>query len=95
VDVEIVPTPHAPERYDLVIRRNTSEGPSHHAWAISSLTEHDLSDLAWVLAHRKTMTRHCDAKNGEHTCGLLPGHPPVLSGKGEKHVCRSCWEEWK
>jgi hypothetical protein len=61
--------------------------PSPRAWRVTGLTQHDLNDIEAVLAARKAMARTCPAEDGDHTCGLPPGHPPG-------HQCRACPREW-
>lgn len=70
--------------YDLVLRR-----PWHKTWVVSSLSDHDLRDLEFVLAQRRAMARRCTAEHGEHTCSLAPGHIPDAG-----HVCRGCDFSW-
>ena len=54
----------------------------------SSFSDHDLNDLEFVLAQRKAMARRCTKTDGEHTCGLAPGH---WAGR---HLCRACTHTW-
>jgi len=68
--------------HDLVLTR-----PWHNPWVISSLSEHDLRDLVFVLEKRRAMAKTCPEKNGEHTCSAAPGH-------GGKHLCRACTFGW-
>lgn len=74
-----------PGESDLVIRR-----PWHPNWVISSLSEHDLRDIEFVLAQRRAMSRRCTAARGEHTCALASGH-----GDDPGHLCRACTEIWQ
>lgn len=68
--------------HDLVFTR-----PWHNPWVLSSMSEHDLRDLEFVLARRRAMAKACPGKNGEHTCALTPGH-------GTGHECRGCDARW-
>lgn len=56
--------------------------------SIGDLTDHDLDDIAFVLAQRKAMSRRCPQATGEHTCSLDPRHD------GD-HLCRACTRTWK
>jgi hypothetical protein len=53
------------------------------------LTEHGLYDIEFALAQRRAMSRRCPEKDGEHTCGLPPGHG------GAWHLCRACNRTWQ
>lgn len=87
MDIEVRPSAVHGE-HDLVLTR-----PWHSPWVISSLTEHDLRDLEFVLAQRRAMSRRCPETDGEHTCSVFPGHP-VSSQYKIGHPCRGCEYRW-
>ena len=57
-------------------------------WFTWLATQHDLDDLAAVLAADKAGAT-CPAEHGDHTCGLPPG--PHYANT---HICRACPETW-
>jgi hypothetical protein len=58
-------------------------------WFTWDATQHQLDDLAAVLAADKAMARTCPAATGDHTCGLPPGPHYAAT-----HVCRACPHTW-
>lgn len=58
-------------------------------WFTWAATQHDLDDLAAVLALDTAKARACGGEHGEHTCILPPGH-----AGGMRHQCRACPRQW-
>jgi hypothetical protein len=52
------------------------------------LDQHDLDDLAGLLAQRTAMARSCPEADGRHACVLPPVH------EKQDHQCRACPHTW-